>query len=75
MYEIRRPPGQNFFCSLSPSSAVVSSHTCEFRHHNPQLYISGRSLQNNENRVGPKTDPFARQTSQVKVRTENHLRL
>ena len=25
MYEIRRPPGQNFFCSLSPSCFVTQS--------------------------------------------------
>ena len=25
MYQIRRPPGQNFFCSLSPSLTNVQS--------------------------------------------------
>ena len=33
MYEIRRPPGQNFFCSLSPSWIVE----CRLNQNEPDI--------------------------------------
>ena len=47
-------------------------HTCEFRHHNPQLYQADYCKTTKTGQV-PKQIPVARQTSQVKFRTKTHF--